>query len=571
MRPEDRPASAPASLPPVCEDVWTSADLHASAIVYDPGRPIVVTFSPAAPTRETFGGPLFKSRRINHLAVTCLSPDWWQTGAIDAAGAAIRDAVARFPRVVHYGSSMGAYGALFFSGIVEPDCVVAIAPQFSIAPNQAPNETRWAANVPRILQKGGFLEPAMAGRVMRGGRVFIVFDPLNPDAEHVRLFEAVRPIDRVIVPCGGHGLLFALAQMGLASTIATAAVEADPDPGALRAEIRGRRRRSIDYMHRLVERLVARGRPVRGALALALDALPPEEPALAVQIMNSALQAGHEDLAARAFLSFLDGAVFDGDVGLIARMRDRAPLLVAHGLVPAAHATLDRWIADAALPRQEDIAKINNTLRRYGPADPLNSQRVRSAVRLLKWSGSLDTVTLARIAKAILLRAEGDADGGRALLDEASVHLGGWHPFNLEVAKTWGQFGDDRKAVMFARRVAEREATPGAATQVLAIRLEAVGDHAAALVAYERLSEASPAGNPMWASSLIGRARCLRRFGDLEAAVGLLDQVLARAPQNALAVKLRDGITREIASAAQKRAAGSRAAPESADTAGKHG
>ncbi|RYM07978.1 tetratricopeptide repeat protein [Sphingobium cupriresistens] len=531
---------------PVCEDIWTSPHLHVSAIIYDTSRPLIITFTPAAPTREAFGGTLFQQHRINHIAVTCMSPDWWQIGAVDEAGAALHNFASKFPRVVHYGSSMGGYGALFFSGAVQPDCVVAIAPQFSIEPGEAPLEKRWAANVPRIIDRGGFVRPAMAGRIMQSGKVFILFDPANPDARHIPLFEAVRPIERIVSPFGGHGLIVALKQMGLDYAVGTMAIDADPDPAVMRREIRSRRRDSAEYFYNMIAYLQRSGKSVQKVLALAINVIPQQQPGIALAFMNAALQAGEPNLMCRAFLAFINGAIVDGDVGLIARMRDRAPLLIEHDFVSEAADLLDGWIGNEDIPDITEIAKVNNTLRRYAPADPLKSYRVRSAVRLLEWSGALDTVSLAKIAKAILLRAAGDANAGTALLREVSVLLGGWHPFNLEVAKTWAAFGDDTKAVMFARRVAEREAVPGAAAQFLAVRLENVGDYDGALRWFERLTDAIAPTSPAWSASLVGSARCLRRMGSLADALALLDQALEKAPQNVLAARMRESVAREM-------------------------
>ena len=96
-----------------------------------------------------------------------------------ARGVSARDVVAR--KTVTYGSSMGGYGALLFSGLLEPDAAVAISPQFSVRRGVV-EDRRWAglaSQLPLRLRRYGardkrrrgqesaFYDPGNAARSMR--------------------------------------------------------------------------------------------------------------------------------------------------------------------------------------------------------------------------------------------------------------------------------------------------------------------------------------------------------------------------------------------------------------------
>lgn len=519
---------------PEQHDVWTSERLHISSTVFDPGAPVIVTFSPAGkPTREIFGGPLFRSRQINHISVSCAAPDWWQYQETPAAAQALREEARKFPRVVHYGSSMGAFGALYFSGWVEPDLVVALAPQYSIAPDEVPFETHWNKHHPRIAQLGGFLPERLAERMTRTGDVIIAFDPRNVDAAHIRLIENIRPVHRLIVPFGGHGLLFTLAQLGLASKIATCALHEMPDLAALRREIRAARPGSTNYMLGLIEALDARGRKdVPRFIRMALDHMSPEEAGQARQLATLATRHGQPELAAQCFVRQLDAAIIDGHSGLMSRLRQIAPALVQHGLAGAAVDVLRPWVEDTSLPDPRALAKTFNTLRRFDWPEQPTAVHARSATLLMKWCRIPDTTHLAMICKAILLHAMDDREAAIDLMTEATVPLGAWHPFNLEIARTWDWMGHPARAVPYARRVVAREPQNEQARGFLAYKLEATGSLEEAAALYAQNFHAASPDKPAWAASGLSWARCLRRMNEPRKALAPLATILAASPNS---------------------------------------
>ena len=112
-------------------------------------RSCVVTFTSwsdeATLDRAGFGESFFRAERIDAVHVISRTNRWWQHDETWPALAAVRAAVACHARVVAYGSSMGAYAAARLGGEAGANVVLAMSPQFSIIPNVAPFEHRWAA------------------------------------------------------------------------------------------------------------------------------------------------------------------------------------------------------------------------------------------------------------------------------------------------------------------------------------------------------------------------------------------------------------------------------------------
>lgn len=77
------------------------------------------------------------------LFVSDLTRSWFNAFAPSLLVNAVAERV-EGRRVVAVGNSMGGYGAIWSSGHLEVDTVIAFAPQYSVHPEVVPTETRWA-------------------------------------------------------------------------------------------------------------------------------------------------------------------------------------------------------------------------------------------------------------------------------------------------------------------------------------------------------------------------------------------------------------------------------------------
>jgi pimeloyl-ACP methyl ester carboxylesterase len=97
-------------------------------------RKIIVTFTgrtSAPPSAMGFGEAFLAKRNISAIHFISKDNHWWQTGEVKTGIEALRKNGIIRPDcdLTLYGSSMGGYAALMYSGELRPRRVVAISPQ----------------------------------------------------------------------------------------------------------------------------------------------------------------------------------------------------------------------------------------------------------------------------------------------------------------------------------------------------------------------------------------------------------------------------------------------------------
>jgi len=218
--------------------------------------------------KEGFGERFLDASGVAYLCFINRRNHWWQTPEVEDAYRAVAEKYElrrRYPRVITYGSSMGAYGALIFSRLVGADLVLAFSPQASIAGTELPVVDQWRIDMQGIPI---ILEPISRG-LSETAQIVIPFDSLNPlDLAHVRALEALRPLERLVVPMSGHKTSLFLNECGLLKRIVLAGVEKPTGVANLRAWVREARRSSPRYWSVLAARYKRRRRP---DLALAAE------------------------------------------------------------------------------------------------------------------------------------------------------------------------------------------------------------------------------------------------------------------------------------------------------------
>jgi hypothetical protein len=164
-----------------------------------------------------------------------------------------------------YGSSMGAYAAIRFSGALRFDRVVALSPLFDIKHDW---ETRWREDLPALSPNLFMLAlPGEAGFEQTGHHVsdscdfLMVFDPLDADVEHIRRFQQVIAPDRLqlmAVPYAGHPAGQYLLELKMLGDVGLTALKEGRFP-SIAAARRQHKEHSTIHLFQLAEHCQRRG------------------------------------------------------------------------------------------------------------------------------------------------------------------------------------------------------------------------------------------------------------------------------------------------------------------------
>ncbi|MBV0913695.1 sialate O-acetylesterase [Anianabacter salinae] len=222
----------------------------------------LVTF-PFVSAGDGFNDPAYAqslavSRGLTSIHLRASRNDWFQTDSFAAMAQAIRAAIPNDTRLVTYGSSMGGFGALLFSGALRAERVIAIAPQVSIDRAVVPFENRWS----RAAAEIGPFRHRLADHVARDGQKLILYDPLSDDAKHVALMPKDRGIAHLRLPFAAHHVGEYLAETNALEMLVQDVLGQGPKPRAILRRVRINRRRSKFYWQGRADALAARGHPM---------------------------------------------------------------------------------------------------------------------------------------------------------------------------------------------------------------------------------------------------------------------------------------------------------------------
>lgn len=105
-------------------------------------------------------------------------------------------------------SSASGYAAIRYGKWVGAHLALALSPQYSVRRRRLPFERRWRHQASAIQ----FLHEHAQGVVRRA---IIVYDPLDKDAQHVRLFRKITDVEVVVLPGNGHPCIHFLHYLGV--------------------------------------------------------------------------------------------------------------------------------------------------------------------------------------------------------------------------------------------------------------------------------------------------------------------------------------------------------------------
>lgn len=223
---------------------------------------LVVTFANFLLTQSKdqpgFGERLLRAEGISAIHVTCGSNRWFQNSELLQLGDLIAGIRAGYREVVTYGSSMGAYAAILFSGQVRADRVVAASPQYSIDPAKVPFDRTWNW----IAKDVAFINDEIGAHA--SGQVFVIYDDKHVDRQHADLIAAEVPARRIVISHAGHPAVHFLHRAGILKPLMLDLIRGRYEESAVRSLVRTARRMSAGHLCSLARR----GRSVERQLRL---------------------------------------------------------------------------------------------------------------------------------------------------------------------------------------------------------------------------------------------------------------------------------------------------------------
>jgi len=221
-------------------------------------RVLVMTFDPLLylSDRPHFGQDFLRKLSVDVIAVRKKEEDFYQSLSRESFLAAVQPVLHRYGRVVAYGSSLGAYAALYFCREIECE-VVASSPRVSAHPH-------YGAKV--WQRKAEFLHQPFGTTVQPRCRAVVIFDPKDPlDRSYIE-GEVLPQFPQAIVmrvPYSGHPSNHFLAEIGFIAPYVRAVVA-----GADRPPLDRRQRVRSSTYFQVLATLCAQRRKLRWADAL---------------------------------------------------------------------------------------------------------------------------------------------------------------------------------------------------------------------------------------------------------------------------------------------------------------
>lgn len=221
---------------------------------------VIVSFQPwsAIPFGEAdakdahgFGETVFSKHGYDEIHITPRCNNWYQTPEMAQVIKLVKERVGSRAGVT-YGSSMGGYGAVAFSGPLNLPCV-ALTPQFSIDQEIVPFETRWQNEAAKIIFDNTFLGQAPRAR----GYVF--YDNIQPlERGHAELIQENTDCRLVPCPYTGHAITTHLNTTFGLRKLVTEVIDGKFDIPTFRRVRRTTRKSEGVYLSQLIRGLLAR-------------------------------------------------------------------------------------------------------------------------------------------------------------------------------------------------------------------------------------------------------------------------------------------------------------------------
>ncbi|WP_288999126.1 hypothetical protein [uncultured Psychrobacter sp.] len=242
---------------------FSNENLEINVVLKDTQK-CIVSFSnysnyPKSPKNNGFGNPYLETLGVSCVYVIARENHWWQSAEIEHELHKLRDLLANFSEVITYGSSMGAYGAVLFSDVLEASRVILISPQFSIDREKAPFESRWEKEYKKIE----FINDDLTSLINNSYKA-IFYTPEGNDNRQVELFRKneVRNCHFFPLKFSGHPSGPYLSETGvLSKMIKYLVLSEEVDNSIVRKILRQASRNKIQsptYMYNYIRSLVSK-------------------------------------------------------------------------------------------------------------------------------------------------------------------------------------------------------------------------------------------------------------------------------------------------------------------------
>lgn len=138
----------------------------------------------------------------------------WYNGFEPERLAAILRPRAEGKRVVTIGNSMGGFGAIWATTLLDVDVAIAFAPQFSVHPEIVPGEERWKEFTSRIEH---FRHPSLEKAFAGNARIYTING--DDDEEHWSQFPQGSNRQHVVIAGSGHDPALSVKKSGALSDL----------------------------------------------------------------------------------------------------------------------------------------------------------------------------------------------------------------------------------------------------------------------------------------------------------------------------------------------------------------
>jgi hypothetical protein len=213
---------------------------------------LVITFDPLAQlaAQPHYGAAFLRKEAVDIVAVRRKSENFYQPLSREAFTDLVRPLLAGRERVVVYGSSLGAYAALYFGRDLPGAHVVASSPRVSVHPR---------FGVPAWQKRVAFRHAAFDADSPAQCRAFIAYD--NRDAKdrlyvEQELLPQFPAAEVLTVPYSGHPSNHFLSEVGFIAPFMRSVLAGTPRPRLDRR----RKARSPSYLLALGQACMARGK-----------------------------------------------------------------------------------------------------------------------------------------------------------------------------------------------------------------------------------------------------------------------------------------------------------------------
>lgn len=240
------------------------------ASVFNPGQPrLFVSFRQRLDQPGDFADPrpvrTFTGKGMTHLHLQARWNDWYVNVETEALEAVLSRFAQAFDHACAMGFSMGGYAAFRFAAALRLKQVIAVSPQYSIAPEHVPFDRRY-----RNCAAG--FDPDLGDLARRGTELagVILADPFRPlDLRNARLIQAAFPALRIArLAAGGHPATGVLGEGGKFGKLQAQLTKPSVPLRRVLMLHRNARRQSVKYWRHLENRARKTGH-----MALAEEAL----------------------------------------------------------------------------------------------------------------------------------------------------------------------------------------------------------------------------------------------------------------------------------------------------------